>query len=269
MRAQRDRVLEFIRLLLRALEASSEQQRVLLDQLLHSARIPNIESVPKSARVFFANAYSITLDTSKAAKYPKGLVSNSYGTLDAKFHGARKAVRDRLMHMDEIASAAETALQHSSPALFLAEFDRRLRGGDLEGSEAASAISELRQALYDVDTFLERLESVGERERYLRLVQSLGALENDVADYIQGCRTAEIELAWQIAGDGSDQIVCLYDRPFSPQTVGFTTKHGREVRSYSKYRYAPRTRHIEAADVIEDAQFELARIFERLVPTEP
>ncbi len=247
-----------------------DQERTVLDQLLYSTRIPSVESLQTSSRIFSASAYSVTLADETEEQWPKGLVSRSYGSIEKSFQKARQAIKRGLYDMDEVARKAEQALAAEGPIEFVRHCDRKFIEDFSDYRSVRLEIDEIRQSVLEAEELLTSLDAIGQRDRYLNLVRSLNSLEREVADYIAQQTGKVIVLNWQIEETTSPRVVCLYDRAPSPEAKGFKTEDSVEYSFYhGGHPMFPRERPIEASDVLVSAQYELLAIFDKLLPSEP
>ena len=92
VRAQRDRILAFLRNVLRKLGIASNQEAELLNTLLHSAWLPSVWTLADDAgSIVRASSYALTLAAS-SSRYPKGIASFECGDLARELRSEERRV---------------------------------------------------------------------------------------------------------------------------------------------------------------------------------
>jgi hypothetical protein len=272
LRGERDRLVQFLRNLLRKMGTDDSNISAVLSELANSPYwMPKVEVLNNGQWVVRrANAYAVEI-AEAGEHYTRGLYSDHCGEITKALRKAQKAVEDHFFSVEELVDSIAKAVTTNDPWEFVTIYESHIEEHwshfHYFGSDQLRYIEYLIDGLNDVDEFLERLNSRGLRKDTLQLALSVQLLAPQIAEYLKHVDSDSFRLFWTIVRKPDNCHVSFsYDSQPSESTEYFSTSHNRLVGVHS---WDPPTLPISVTQVVEAAQEALRKHLETDLVGEP
>lgn len=257
VRAQRDRVIDYLKKLIRELGGNSPDINKVIQGLLNSDYTP---LVLKSDNIFISqiSPFSIKLE-GVSQKYNHDFYSSDVGLIKDCFVETKQKLEWSMRDIEEIIENYIATIKEIDPGEFIYLFESKLEGNyPFHGASwgaASDTLSNyylLQSAVNDISELINNLEEKGKLEWALHLIDSLKVVHNDIEKFISNVENSEFQMHWNIVPDGNNEKIELIYSKNQITDKSFSTNHKKEINTYA--RWGPKTRKIEVKDIIEEVQ---------------
>jgi hypothetical protein len=272
VREQKSRLIRFCSQILQRLGGSQSDIEITMNQVINSYYPPSVPSAPDKTLTRLG-PYSVEID-SITPVYAHDFFVPGYGSIRSRFFKAKKALYYAMFDVDEIMSHYEEVIKQTDPKEFLSAFEEKLsedypfwKAWTGSAHDARRELEYLDEALRDLDELQDNLRTMGRLEWATSLVDSVGALEPEIASFLNHVDNETFSLCWRIEEDnGQARLRLLYEPDNSAPQHTFMTEHKKQVE-FQVFQER-RTRSITVEEILSSAHKKIREFIDGVLASE-